>query len=262
MTSTFSDLGDRQKALERAEAARAAMPGLPLLVRLDGRAFHAFTRGLARPFDPAMCECMLRTTAALVRNNHPLIAYTQSDEITLVFHATGDAQLPFGGKWQKLTSLLAAEASVAFKVAADELLPAKREAMPTFDARAWQVPSLREAIENLAWREADATKNSITMAASTLFSPKVLHGVDSKRKLDMLLSRGVNWNDYPAHFKRGTYLKRVTRLRSLGDDELARIPEKHRPAGPVMRSVVERMDWPPIRKWKVDPAIRLFGDVA
>jgi tRNA(His) 5'-end guanylyltransferase len=262
MTSSFSDLGDRQKAYERVQSGGCAIPGLPLIVRLDGRAFHTYTKGLERPYDKALCESMLRTTEELVRNNHPLVGYTQSDEITLVFHATGDAQLPFNGRYQKIISLLAAEASVAFNALMRELLPNHQKHLrPTFDARAWQVPTLDVAVENLAWREGDAIKNSITMATSCYFSHKELLNKNSKEKLRMLLNYGIDWEvNYPTHFKRGTFIKRITRLRELLDTELASIPQEHRPTGPVLRSSIERMEWPPIRKMK-DPVQTLFGKI-
>lgn len=83
--SSKDALGDRCKRFEAAEAGRRAMPGIPLLARLDGRAFHTFTRGLNRPFDERFGRCMVETARTLVDNLHALVAYTQSDEITLIW---------------------------------------------------------------------------------------------------------------------------------------------------------------------------------
>jgi tRNA(His) 5'-end guanylyltransferase len=258
MTSSFSDLGDRQKAYERIQSGGLAIPGLPLIVRLDGRAFHTYTKGLNVPYDLRLSECMLFTTEELVRNNHPLVGYTQSDEITLVFHATGTAQLPFNGRYQKIVSLLAAEASAVFNMLAATRLPEKKHLKPTFDARAWQVPSLEIVVENLAWREADAIKNSITMAAQTYYTHNDLLNKNSKDKLTMLSEKGVNYEDYPTHFKRGLFIKRVTRLRELTESERDGIPPEHQPEGPILRSSIEVMHWPPIRKME-NPVQTLFG---
>lgn len=76
-----------------------------------------------------------------------------------------------------------------------------------FDARAWQVPSMAHAVEALKWREADATKNSIAMAARAHFTHDQLLGKCGSELHELLHSVGVNWNDYPVHFKRGVYLR-------------------------------------------------------
>ena len=86
-------IGDRCKRFEGAEAGRRAMPGIPLLARLDGRAFHTFTRGLARPWDARFATCMLETTRTLVDELQALVGYTQSDEITLLWWAPSAAEL-------------------------------------------------------------------------------------------------------------------------------------------------------------------------
>ena len=85
-TLTKDDLGDRMKAYEAVETDRAFDPALPLVVRLDGRAFSTFTRGMEKPFDHTLSRIMREVTAHLVEKNHARIGYTQSDEITLLFH--------------------------------------------------------------------------------------------------------------------------------------------------------------------------------
>src|SRR5690606_23998115 len=104
-----STIGDRCKGYESAESHRHAMRGLPILARLDGRAFHTFTRGMARPYDPRMSRCMIETARFLVEEMHALVGYTQSDEITLVWYvdSASRAEYPFGGRYQKLASVLA-----------------------------------------------------------------------------------------------------------------------------------------------------------
>lgn len=224
-------LGDRCKGYEAAEANRRAMRGLPLLARLDGRAFHTFTRDLRRPFDPGMSRAMIETARHLVQEMTALVGYTQSDEITLAWYEPSQSvsDYAFDGRFQKLTSVLAGLASAKFGQLVREHLPDKVAEVPHFDCRVWQVPTLDDATEVFVWREDDATKNSITMAASAHYSDGELHGKSSSVKQEMLWQKGVNWNDFPAFFKRGTYLQRRTFARGLTPEERARIPEAHRP---------------------------------
>ncbi len=245
-------LGDRCKQFEQAEAGRRAMRGLPLLARLDGRAFHTFTRDLPRPYDPAMSRCMIETTRYLVHEASARIGYTQSDEITLAWYepSSSTTEYSFDGRFQKLASVLAGMASARFTQLVARELPAKADAVPHFDCRVWQVPTLQDAADVFVWREDDATKNSITMAAGAHYTDRELHGQDSAAKHELLHARGVNWNDFPAFFKRGSYLQRRAAERTLTDDERARIPEPHRPAPDALftRASVVELDLPPVRK--------------
>lgn len=243
-------LGDRLKAVERIEAGRRADPSLPILARLDGRAFSTFTRGLKRPFDPGLVELMIGTTARLIEEFHALVGYTQSDEITLVWAPHPDQ--PFGGKYQKLTSILAATATGFFQKNLARCLPEKADANPSFDCRVWQPPNMDEAYMNFIWRQDDALKNSVNMAAYEYFSHKQLMGVGNKVKLDMLREKRVDWNDYPAHFKWGTYVKAENVLSVLSSEELERIPELFRPTGPVVRTYV--------RPLELDSPVRAIAD--
>lgn len=256
-------LGDRCKAYEQAEAGHSAMRCLPLLARLDGRAFHTFTRGLRRPYDEAMSRSMIETARQLVGKTHAAVGYTQSDEITLAWHQPGEhSQLMFNGRFQKLASVLAGLASVAFYKEIAQRLPSKAGELPHFDCRVWQVPTIRDAIDVFIWREDDATKNSIAMAAQSVCSHKELHGKHTGDMQEMLHDKGINWNDYPAFFKRGTYLQRKTSPRTLTEVERIRIPEAHRPESDATfeRSEVVELDMPPIRR--IPPGDRvaaLFG---
>ena len=245
-------LGDRCKKFEQAEADRRAMRGLPLLARLDGRAFHTFTRDLARPYEPAMSRCMIETARYLVQQANALIGYTQSDEITLAWYepSQSPSDYEFDGRFQKLASVLAGMASARFCQLVARELPAKADKVPHFDCRVWQVPTLADAVDVFVWREDDATKNSVSMAASAFYSDRELHGKDSSAKQEMLFQKGVNWNDYPAFFKRGTYLQRRSFQCALSDEERPRIPEAHRPAPDtlVTRSQVVELELPPARR--------------
>jgi tRNA(His) guanylyltransferase len=245
-------LGDRCKSFELVEADRRAMRGLPLLARLDGRAFHTFTRDLRRPYEQGMSLAMIETTRYLVQEMIALVGYTQSDEITLAWYepVQSESDYAFDGRFQKLSSVLAGMASARFCQLVATHLPGKVQETPHFDCRVWQVPTLQDAADVFIWREDDATKNSISMAAGAYYTDEELDRKNSSHKQEMLWQKGVNWNDYPSFFKRGTYLQRRTVERPLSADERARIPELHRPAAgtAVKRTQVVELDLPPVRR--------------
>lgn len=246
MTSRQDALGDRMKLYEGAEAGRRLMPLLPVMARIDGRAFHAFTRGMDRPFDAAFSSCMVDTTLALVRDTGACMGYTQSDEITLAWHGN----TWFDGRVAKMTSQLAAQATLIFYRLIVERMPQYAGRLPTFDARVWAVPNRAEGANVFLWREWDATKNSVSMAASAYYSHAKLHGKKSPQKHDMLLAVGVNWSEYPVVFKRGAYVSRRVISTAYSRVELDGLPLKHaarlNPDLVVSRTVCAVVDMPPI----------------
>lgn len=273
-------LGDRMKDYERAGTYQH-MKLCPLVARMDGRGFHNFTKGLKRPYDERLSKLMVETTRALVMQTNAAIGYTQSDEITLVFHAESyESELFFDGKHDKVVSILASTTTSVFNKLLPHYIPEKVwdvvhdygagchggglgsctcgalagtaiKPSPMFDARVFSVPTLGEAANALVWREQDATRNSVQMAAHAVFSHKECHCKNRSALMDMLMEKGINWNDYPAFFKRGSYLKRRTTRRFLTGEELALFrreqspdPETHE----VVRTVVEEVDMPPYNK--------------
>lgn len=263
-------MGARCKKYEALEAERILMPGLPLLVRLDGRAFHTYTRGLKRPFDERVISCMDATTKQLVAHFHADVGYTQSDEITLLFApkmmeeagVEAEAAAIFGGRVSKLTSVLAGFASVAFYKASLVHLPEKAELTPHFDARVWCVPNRVEAVEVFVWREADAVRCSLNTLAQAHFNHKALHGKKSAEVHEMLHGVGVNWSDLPARQKRGGYFQRKLVVRAPTEEEMARVPARYLP-GTVTRSSVEMLELPPLRSFTVEQAWgKLVGEEA
>ena len=259
--SDFESMGDRHKAFEARETQHKVMPGLPVLVRLDGRAFHTFTRGLIRPFDERLSRSMIETTKFLVEETHASIGYTQSDEISLAYPCTDPSKpVMFDGRIQKLCSILASTATAKFNQQILANIPEKAHLLPLFDARVYQYPTLALTAESFLWREADATRNSLTMAAHAYYSHKELHKAGYAKKHDLLHAKGINWNDYSAAQKRGAYVRRETVLKELTLDELARIPEKHRPTGPVLRSILKELDMPPIHRVTNIEGVLFFGE--
>lgn len=238
----FEALGNRHKRFESLGTQQRLMPNTPYVVRLDGRAFHTFTKGLQRPFDTDFSSCLIETTEYLVDKTNADVGYCQSDEITLSF--VGNKDLPFDGRISKMGSIYAAMASVVFNQLIAECLPHKAKEMPLFDARIWNLPTVDDLTENLVWRQADASRNSLTMAAHHYFDNATLHGAGYTKKHELLHSVGVNWNDYPTHFKRGTFVQKVAVERFLSPEILAKIPEGKRPTGPIFRNEVHIIDVP------------------
>lgn len=251
---TSESLGDRMKLYEAAETGRRLMPLLPAMARLDGRAFHSFVRGLSRPFDERLSRLMIETASFLVRETTATCAYTQSDEITLAWVPAGfDSRVFFDGRVQKMTSVLASLASASFNRHLPEFLPPEYEGrLPVFDCRVWNVPNPEEAANTFVWRELDASKNSVAMAARALYSHAELDGKTAAEMQELLWRKGVNWNDYPAFFKRGTYLRRKVVARAFTADELDQLPPRHaarsNPELVVERTVVTRLDIPPLAR--------------
>ncbi|VTT99154.1 trna-his guanylyltransferase : Uncharacterized protein OS=Plesiocystis pacifica SIR-1 GN=PPSIR1_23574 PE=4 SV=1: Thg1: Thg1C [Gemmataceae bacterium] len=261
-------LGDRMKRYEAAEAGRRLMPLLPVLARLDGRAFHSFVRGLERPFDERLSRLMADTARFLVRATNSEVGYTQSDEITLAWVPAGfESQVFFDGRVQKMASVLAALCSAHFTRRLPGFLPAEyADRLPVFDARVWNVPTRDEAANTFLWRERDATKNSISMAARAHYDHSELHGKTGREMQELLFRKGVNWNDYPAFFKRGTYFRRETVRRPFTAIELADLPPRHaartNPDLIVERSVVVDLAIPTLSRVRNRAGVLFGGEVA
>jgi tRNA(His) 5'-end guanylyltransferase len=247
------DLGDRMKGYEMTEAGRMLMPGLPVMIRLDGKAFHTFTKGLERPFDKRLTDLMVDTTKFLVESTNAVVGYTQSDEISLILYTEKpESQLFFDGRIQKLTSVITSMATAFFNRELPKALPEKADKFAYFDCRVWNVPNVVEAVNALVWRELDATKNAISMAAQHYYSHQELQNKNGKEKQEMLFQKGVNFNDYPCFFKRGSYVRRVKKFIKFSAEELEKLPAKHaartNPNLLVERSVIQRAHLPPITK--------------
>lgn len=220
-------LGDRMKGYEKASSILLHQDR-PIIARVDGRAFHSFTKGMARPYDFRMLRAMRSTVLNLAKETNACIAYTQSDEITLVWYKEDpNSQIWFSGKHSKMVSQLGALATLFFYRECLRFMPEYALKLPTFDARAWNVPSVTEASNALLWRENDAVKNSISMAAHAYYSHKELHGCNGKKKLEMLAVKGLDWNEYPNHFKKGIFVQNYTFKAPFSRNEISKLPEKH-----------------------------------
>ena len=248
---TSDALGDRMKMYEKS--GERLMPLLPAIVRLDGVCFHTFTKGLQRPYDPRLTSLLIETTKMLVKETNARCGYCQSDEITLLLYSDEfDSQIYFDAKIDKLVSVLAAKTSVFFNSQLAAVIPEKHRALPVFDCRVWNVPNKDEAANAILWRELDATRNSISMAAQTYYSHDQLLGRSSSEKQELLFQQGINWNDYPVEFKRGTYIQRRIEERPFTVEELDRLPKLHEahkhPELKIKRTSYGKVDLPPLRQ--------------
>lgn len=235
---------------EAQETGRRFIPGLPVYARIDGKCFSNFTKGMNRPYDLSMVYAMQETTKYLVKETHAVIGYTQSDEISLAWYTGSvDSQIFFDGKIQKMASVLASMATVAFAkacISQDDMKDRWQQKMPAFDCRIFQLPSKMECANAFLWREQDAAKNSVSMAARHFFSHKQLEGKNTKEMQEMMWQEHVvNWNNYPSFFKRGTFMQRKARMVDIPEEELMKIPEDYRPEnGRAMRTVIEELEMP------------------
>lgn len=232
---TDKPLGDRMKEFESVHTETSLIPGIPVYVRIDGRAFHTFTRGLAKPFDPDFARAMKETTKYLHDKTNAFISYVQSDEISLCYLAP--EKMPFGTRLFKLESCLAGMASAAFCVNGlhvqhgnfyehSEFYRSRiMKFIPHFDCRVVQLP-LEEIPNMLLWRERDCLKNAITLVALEHFSNKQIHKKNSDEKIAMLKEIGIDFNkDIDEDFRFGSWFKRVVFEKELEPEVIAKIPE-------------------------------------
>ncbi len=204
----WTELGDAFKAIER-DHSRTLPPKNHFVTRLDGRSFHNYTRGLAKPFDTDLVADIDTATRALLGEISGAVgAYCQSDEISVFYSDTArlESQIWFGGKVDKINSVAASIFSAAFCLERYKRGMTKPAA---FDARTIPVQSLGDY---LAWRSEDCHKNAINMIADVHFSHKQLDGVSTRSRREMLAEKGINVDDFPQEFLYGRTFEKVSVL--------------------------------------------------
>lgn len=212
-------LGDRIKRYERA-SQHVLVPRSPLVIRVDGKAFHTWTRSLDRPFDAsfiiAMTEAAQRTAKEMAGFK---VGYVQSDEATFLLtdFDSYETQGWFGYELSKVVSVSASLFTAYF----NHLIRNPQGELALFDSRAFTVP-LHDAPNALLWRQRDWERNSVGMLARAHFSHRQLTGKSLPQVHDMLHGVGVNWARLPEYLKNGTFLRRDgTQLcKKLGYDEI------------------------------------------
>lgn len=232
--ATHDDLGMRMKSYYENTYRFGMTRRMPVAIRIDGKAFHTFTKGFVRPFDKVLSNAMIRTMGYLCENIQGCVfGYTQSDEITLILldYQTLTTDAWFGYEIQKICSISASMATMAFNkffvdevnkfrrenitlIDADDVLPSSYELSKIyskaiekgamFDSRCFNIP--KEEVCNLIyWRQLDATRNSIQMMGQANFSHAELQGKSCNDIQDMLMEKkNINWNNTPTPRKRGT----------------------------------------------------------
>lgn len=231
------------------EAWYKADQATPVVIRLDGRGFHNFTKGLDYPFDVQMASIMDDVAETLVTELNALVGYSQSDEITLVLHNRSDvSQHIFGGKKFKLESISASVATFWFNHIKTYRLPSKIAVPAYFDSRAFVTPTLDDALIALEWRMRDCAVNSVDMAARAKFGNKALFESNTNDKIYMLKQNGTPITDMPARFRHGCLIVRRVTAGKLSDMDKASLPPLHhaftKPDKVVRRTCLERLSLP------------------
>jgi tRNA(His) 5'-end guanylyltransferase len=254
-------LGDRMKDFYEDRTRFKLARRTNTIIRIDGKAFHTYTRGLKRPFDEGLMEDMNKTTEYLCQNiQGAKFGYVQSDEISILITDYDDISTHawFDGNLQKMASIAASLATAEFnrlRLARilyedptkvwSEIISSYKLAM--FDARVFQIPYQEEVINYFIWRQQDATRNSISSVAQAYFSAKELHGKKTNQMQDMLmLEKGINWNDFTPREKRGSLIRKVERVYA-------------RPSEPIMDGQTRVIESYKRSKWEADSDTPIFS---
>lgn len=215
-------LGNRMKENYENRAKTQLLRRTPVIIRLDGKAFHTFTRDFKKPFDEILTLTMQKTMLALCKLVQGcVLGYTQSDEITLVLtdYTKLETSAWFDYDIQKVCSVSASIATLVFNRCFLNEIQKKYESVSEltvsvyyqawlkgalFDARCFNIP--KEEVTNcLLWRQQDATRNSINAVGQAYFSHRELQGLNVNQIQDKLFKeKGINWNDLPIYLKRGS----------------------------------------------------------
>ena len=254
-------LGDRMKNNYENISRYYLTRRMPVIIRIDGKAFHTFTRGFKKPFDDILVKTMQDTMKYLCENIQGcVLGYTQSDEISLVLtdyaELTTDAW--FGNNLQKMCSVSASMATMSFNKYFRIMIEDYCEYDPTasfkqrnkyidaydkgamFDSRVFNIPK-EEVCNYFIWRQQDATRNSIQSVGQANFSQKELNGKSCNDIQDMLMTqKSINWNDYATTLKRGSCCIKI-------DDGITKYDE-----------VGNICDYIPRSKWVIDTEIPIF----
>lgn len=220
--SSNDSIGDRMKKYE--DSYRISLPiRMPIIIRLDGKSFSNYTKGLKRPVDQNLIDVMNLTAIELCKSIQGCqLAYIQSDEISLLItnYQNLDTQSWVSNNLQKMVSIAASIAGATFTANSwkiwsvkdkdieekyalggdDSLFPFIKPAY--FDARAFVLPK-EEVVNCLLWRQLDATRNSIQMLARSLFSHSECSDKNTDQLQTLICQSGINWNDCPTSQKRG-----------------------------------------------------------
>lgn len=206
MTDT---LGDRIKRYESVSKPKLT-PRSPLFIRIDGKSFHTFTKGLERPFSRILIDAMIYAAEGTAQHMSGFkLGYIQSDEATFMLTDTDTltTQGWFDYELNKVVSISASYFTAYFNRYWTEQMSSGdyKPNLATFDSRAFTVP-VEDAPNVFIWRQRDWERNSIQMLARAYFT----HGECNKKKIadlhEMLYTKGINWAELAPHLKNGTFI--------------------------------------------------------
>lgn len=234
-----SNISNRMKQNYESRAKMFLTRRTPVIIRLDGKAFHTYTKGLEKPYDEGLIQDMNNTAIELCKQIQGVkCAYVQSDEISLLLTDYDNLQTQawFDYNVQKMCSISASICSSKFNqlrtlrefIFTDNysLKPTKdfvqfletNSKLANFDSRCFNIP--KEEINNyFIWRQQDTVRNSIQMLARSLYSHKECTNKNTPQLQEMCFQKGVNWNDLDSHKKRGRFIVK----QEYWDDELVKI---------------------------------------
>ena len=237
-------LGDRMKSYE--DSFRNYLPmRMPVIIRIDGKAFHSYTKGCKKPVDEALVNAMNETAIYLCKNiQGAQLAYVQSDEISLLLvnYQTIDTQSWFENNLQKMASVSASMAAAMFTSLSPSIFDGNMK-LATFDSRVFVLPK-EDVCNYFIWRQQDATRNSVQMLARSLYSHKECNNKNNSELQEICWQKGHNWNDCPTSQKRGRCIvkQKVLKQTDYCDKQTGQVLT-------VERSV-----------WAVDNEIPVFSD--
>lgn len=213
-------LGDRMKGAYEDPFRIHLSRRVPMIIRLDGKAFHSYTKSFEKPFDVTLMKAFKASAEFLLNEiSGAKIAYTQSDELSILVtdYDEFSTQSWFDKNLQKVVSV--ASSLITAKFNQFMLENTKIKSLAFFDARAFLVP--KEEVNNyFLWRQNDASRNSISSLAQSKFSHKDLHKKNTSQMQDMLMEKfQINWNNLETWKKRGFC---VTRVSEVGIDGTVR----------------------------------------
>ena len=214
MNKNKDSLGDRMKSYYENRVKTFLPRRTYSIIRIDGKAFHTYTKGLNKPFDENLINDMNATAKFLCENiQGAKMAYVQSDEISILLtdfdKLNTDAW--FDGNVNKITSISSSYATAIF----NSLRPGK---LAFFDSRAFTIPTRSEVSNYFLWRHNDAVRNSISIVAQTFFSANQLHKKSTKNMIEMLKTeKNIIWNEYNEGQKYGRFI--VKEKYNLNDDK-------------------------------------------
>lgn len=226
------ELGNRMKEQYESRTQFLLPRRTYTIVRVDGKAFHTYTRHCNRPFDATLASDMDATGIALCEGMQgACFAFVQSDEISVLLtdFATDQTEAWFDGSMQKIVSISASIATAKFN-------ERRGDWKALFDSRVFTIPDRTEVENYFIWRQNDATRNSIQMAAQAQFSPKQMHHKSCDELQEMLFTeKNINWNDYQDGFKRGRVV-----VKASGEKD---VEFTHKRTKEVMRQTAFRTWW-------------------